>query len=143
MDVNGSSIVSGNLTIRGSYYGDSLNNVKIGGVSAKTNTGLQPASSISTPWPDTNPETNVSLIIDDKNNILLINNGDNIYTGGFFLTTDSTTGFNGVSTGSFGFSWEKTQIQHLQDLMTSISPNLEEFMLTANPTHTILVSHQM
>jgi hypothetical protein len=38
---------------------------------------------------------------------LLINNGDNIYTGGFFLTTDSTTGFNGVSTGSSSFSWGK------------------------------------
>ena len=93
LDVSGSSIVSGDLTIRGTYYGDSSNNVKIGGVKNKTNGGID--GYINKINYSTNPTINVNLLIDNiTGSISLENIGSPIYTNGIILT--SSTGFNNI-----------------------------------------------
>jgi cytoskeletal protein CcmA (bactofilin family) len=86
LDVSGSSIVSGDLTIRGTYYGDPSSNIKIGGVTNKTN------GPINTSY-TTNPTTNLKLTIDNTGSIYLVNeSGSVVNYAGYVI--ESTTGFN-------------------------------------------------
>jgi hypothetical protein len=87
LDVSGSSIISGDLTIRGTYYGDSSSNIKIGGVGTKTNGNVPTNSSYTTI-----PTTNLKLTIDNESIYLQNLSGSVVNYGGYVL--ESTTGFN-------------------------------------------------
>ena len=110
LDVSGSSIVSGDLTIRGTYYGDSSSNIKIGGVTSKTTTNNE-VGFTNTPY-TTNPTTNAKLTIDNTGSIYLVNeSGSALNYSGYYL--ESTADFNGDVYSSSGMStgtWTKDGI---------------------------------